>query len=76
MCFLSIITGSKIEKDGSLGENPGQVASLQRMEEDAQENYPKVARAILKNIIIISIAFTFLFTAYNSMANLQSSINE
>ncbi|XP_042887689.1 UNC93-like protein [Penaeus japonicus] len=32
--------------------------------------------AIMKNIIIISIAFTFLFTSYNSMANLQSSINK
>ncbi|XP_018010588.1 UNC93-like protein isoform X2 [Hyalella azteca] len=31
---------------------------------------------IMKNIIVISIAFTFLFTAYNAMANLQSSINE
>ncbi|KAK8737945.1 hypothetical protein OTU49_004314 [Cherax quadricarinatus] len=32
--------------------------------------------AITKNIIIISVAFTFLFTSYNSMANLQSSINK
>ncbi|XP_069973442.1 UNC93-like protein [Penaeus vannamei] len=32
--------------------------------------------AIMKNIIIISIAFTFLFTSYNSMSNLQSSINK
>ncbi|CAL4066106.1 unnamed protein product, partial [Meganyctiphanes norvegica] len=30
---------------------------------------------IMKNIIIMSIAFTFNFTAYNAMANLQSSIN-
>ncbi|KAK4316098.1 hypothetical protein Pmani_012742 [Petrolisthes manimaculis] len=33
-------------------------------------------KAIMKNIIIISIAFLFLFTSYNSMANLQSSINK
>ncbi|XP_045611694.1 UNC93-like protein [Procambarus clarkii] len=32
--------------------------------------------SIIKNIIIISIAFMFLFTSYNSMANLQSSINK
>lgn len=32
--------------------------------------------SILKNIVIISVAFIFLFTAYNSMANLQSSINK
>nr|XP_045611692.1 UNC93-like protein [Procambarus clarkii] len=31
--------------------------------------------AILKNIFIISLAFTFLFTSHNSIANLQSSIN-
>ncbi|XP_045110444.1 UNC93-like protein [Portunus trituberculatus] len=31
---------------------------------------------ILKNVIIISIAFMFLFTSFNSMANLQSSINK
>ena len=31
---------------------------------------------IIKNTIIISIAFMLLFTAYNSMANLQSSINK
>lgn len=31
---------------------------------------------ILKNVVIISIAFMFLFTSFNSMANLQSSINK
>ncbi|XP_065349467.1 UNC93-like protein [Cloeon dipterum] len=32
-------------------------------------------RRMLKNILVISFAFTFLFTAYQSTANLQSSIN-
>lgn len=32
--------------------------------------------AILKNVIIISVAFMFLFTSYNSMSFLQSSINK
>ncbi|CAL4114148.1 unnamed protein product [Meganyctiphanes norvegica] len=31
---------------------------------------------MLKNVIVISFAFTFLFTAFNSMSNLQSSINK
>lgn len=31
---------------------------------------------MLKNVFIISIAFMFLFTSFNSMANLQSSINK
>lgn len=32
--------------------------------------------SILKNVIVISIAFMLLFTAFQSMANLQSSINK
>ncbi|MCL4147471.1 UNVERIFIED_CONTAM: hypothetical protein GTU68_031675, partial [Idotea baltica] len=31
---------------------------------------------ILKNVVIISFAFMLNFTSFNSMANLQSSINE
>ena len=31
---------------------------------------------IMKNVIIISIAFMLLFTAFQSMAQLQSSLNE
>ena len=33
-------------------------------------------RMILKNIIIISTSFMLLFTAFQSMASLQSSINK
>jgi hypothetical protein len=33
-------------------------------------------RMILKNIIVISFAFMLLFTAFQSMASLQSSINK
>jgi len=32
--------------------------------------------SILKNVILISTGFTFLFTAYNSSAALQSSVNK
>jgi len=32
-------------------------------------------RRMLKNVIVISFCFTLLFTAFNSMANLQSSLN-
>ncbi|XP_069949138.1 UNC93-like protein [Cherax quadricarinatus] len=31
---------------------------------------------IMKNIVVISIAFSLLFTSFNSMSNLQSSINK
>merc|ERR1712223_1613164 len=33
-------------------------------------------RRILKNVVIISFSFMLLFTAFQSMANLQSSINK
>jgi len=35
-----------------------------------------IKRGIMKNVIIISFAFMLLFTAFQSMANLQSSINK
>ncbi len=31
---------------------------------------------IMKNVVLISFSFLFLFTAFQSMANLQSSINK
>lgn len=31
---------------------------------------------IMKNVILISVSFLLLFTAFQSMANLQSSINK
>ena len=33
-------------------------------------------RGIYKNVVVISFAFMLLFTAFQSMANLQSSINK
>ena len=33
-------------------------------------------RGIMKNVVIISFAFMLLFTAFQSMANLQSSLNK
>ncbi|KAK7043279.1 Ion channel regulatory protein UNC-93 [Halocaridina rubra] len=36
----------------------------------------KEKKRILKNILIISTSFFFLFTSYNSMSNLQSSLNK
>ncbi|XP_045110414.1 UNC93-like protein [Portunus trituberculatus] len=44
--------------------------------QEKKEGDPAQQRAIMKNVLIISLAFTFLFTAFNSMANLQSSINQ
>lgn len=39
--------------------------------EEKQEKF-----GMLKNVVVISFAFCFLFTAFNSMSNLQSSINK
>ncbi|ODN04684.1 UNC93-like protein [Orchesella cincta] len=36
---------------------------------------PNESRRMLKNVFLTSFAFTFLFTAFQSMASLQSSIN-
>lgn len=36
---------------------------------------PNEDKRMLKNVFVISLAFAFLFTACQSMANLQSSLN-
>ena len=36
----------------------------------------RLKRGIMKNVVIISFAFMLLFTAFQSMANLQSSLNK
>lgn len=36
---------------------------------------PNESRRMLKNVFLISFSFAFLFTAFQSMANLQSSLN-
>ena len=42
----------------------------------ARENYgSKEHLRILKNMIMLGLSFTLLFTAFMAMANLQSSIN-
>ncbi|ROT61869.1 hypothetical protein C7M84_020334 [Penaeus vannamei] len=54
------------------GESAAAVAKQKELtKEQKQEKFQ-----MLKNVFIISIAFMFLFTSFNSMANLQSSINK
>ncbi|XP_050733417.1 protein unc-93 homolog A-like isoform X2 [Eriocheir sinensis] len=57
--------GEAREKESSNGRPPPPAA-----------DDPGQRRTIMKNVFVISLAFTFLFTAFNSMANLQSSINK
>ncbi|CAB3404330.1 unnamed protein product [Caenorhabditis bovis] len=41
-----------------------------------KERANKVMRKIMSNLWIISVAFLFLFTAFNGLQNLQTSVNE
>ncbi|XP_071534487.1 UNC93-like protein isoform X2 [Panulirus ornatus] len=54
-------------KTGEAGEAPHCVLSREEKTEKL---------AIMKNVIIISVAFTFLFTSFNALSNLESSINK
>jgi MFS family permease len=40
-----------------------------------ESKWVKSKNSLMKNLLIISIAWVFLFTAFQSMANLQSSLN-
>ena len=42
----------------------------------SQDELRSEKRRIMKNVIVISFAFLLLFTAFQSMAALQSSINK
>lgn len=47
-----------------------------KTEDDAKDTPGMTKNQILKNVFITCVAFTFLFTAFNSMANLQTSLNK
>ena len=64
---LSSISKSKLEEE----EKNNNVENGQSEEKRKREK-----KMILKTIIIISFAFMLLFTAFQSMASLQSSINK
>lgn len=61
-------------------DNPAFVkdsASSGETANDLQNKRPNLnKRRILKNVILLSVAFMVLFTSYQSMATLQSSINQ
>ncbi|XP_069973711.1 UNC93-like protein isoform X2 [Penaeus vannamei] len=58
-------------KAAEAGESAAVAKQKELTKEQKQEKFQ-----MLKNVFIISIAFMFLFTSFNSMANLQSSINK
>jgi hypothetical protein len=59
-------------------EKPIQVLKTEMVEEKGlgSKELKREMLMIMKNIVIISFAFMLLFTAYQSMASLQSSINK
>ncbi|XP_063602289.1 UNC93-like protein [Penaeus indicus] len=60
-----------VNKAAEAGEAAVVIKKKELTKEEKQEKFQ-----MLKNVFIISIAFMFLFTSFNSMANLQSSINK
>ena len=65
------ITKKQLEAELANNTNSSKIetAALQRQNKHEE-------RMIMKNIIVISFAFMLLFTAFQSMASLQSSINK
>ncbi|CAF0820564.1 unnamed protein product [Adineta steineri] len=66
--------GAQLIVDYHPSSSPPPIAS-QSINSD--ENNPKIfqIRKIYKNLIVISVAFTFMLTAYTSILSLQSSLN-
>ena len=64
-------TKKQLEAELANNNNSSKIetAALQRQNKHEE-------RMIMKNIIVISFAFMLLFTAFQSMASLQSSINK
>jgi len=70
------------EAEGGGGNDPngnnkgGAVASRCNVDDMTPEEIRVEKRGILKNVLLISMAFLLLFTAFQSMSALQSSINQ
>ena len=47
-----------------------------REETPISQDFPMTRFQILKNVVIVSIGFVFLFTSFQSLGNLQSSLNK
>ena len=56
-------------------DDEGKSNASQSVEKLSPENIKAEKRKIIKNLLIMSSAFLFLFTAFQSLSNLQSSLN-
>jgi hypothetical protein len=54
-------------------DTPKLELSMEKVKNDPETKKKK--REIIKNLLVVGLSWIFLFTAYSSMANLQSSLN-
>ena len=59
-------------------ENPQALAIADKKDDFVMgsENWLSSRKRIYKNLLVVGLAWIFLFTAYSSIANLQSSLNK
>ena len=62
-------------KEVTTVENEKMKITVEKIESQKTINVEQEKRSIIKNVIVICIAFMLLFTAFQSMSALQSSIN-
>ena len=66
-------SGSKRGKNSVEASSSSKSSYLEGLSDEEKKS---LKRGIMKNVVIISFAFMLLFTAFQSMANLQSSLNK
>ena len=66
-------SGSKRGKNAMEASSSSKSSYLEGLSDEEKKS---LKRGIMKNVVIISFAFMLLFTAFQSMANLQSSLNK
>ena len=64
------------DENDNAGPKGQKIRKTSRFANMTDEEKKREKRGIMKNVIIISFSFMLLFTAFQSMANLQSSINK
>ena len=63
-------------KDQNYNTKAGEAGQVSRTHNLTDAEIASEKRRMMKNVIAISFAFMLLFTAFQSMASLQSSINK
>lgn len=69
------MTEHDTEKSLQSEDNDKSHVSTELTHKPLRKYEPNEQRRMMKNVVVISVSFALLFTAYSSMSNLQSSIN-